>query len=548
VSGGAWLARAPRSLVITLVVCVLALLLALVVGPAVASLEPPEVGTPTEVKATTATLQGVLDPTSTGELGASYQFIYRASSATCQGAGEVKSAEGLSLGEEHEAVGQAIEGLAPNTEYTVCLAITNSTKTETVLSLPLTFKTALAPEVPAALKAEPLTATTATLHGVLNPNAEGNPGSFEFLYRESSTECQGEGGKATAAEPASGEKAEPAAAEVSELLPNATYAFCLLARNEAGETALSSPLTFTTLAVKPTLASEATTNVTETSADLTAQINPNGAATTYQMEYGTTTAYGSSTPLASVGQGHAPVAVSQPISVFANTTYHWRLHASNVAGPVTSSDHTFVDDTAGTTLPDGRAYEMVTPAQKNGALIEKLFVGGAFPQVAANGQRVIAVSTQCFADPESCRVERRTEGEPYAFERGAGGWTTHPLAPPESFETNSLWTVSADADTVMFSVPRLPPGLIEEDFYGREEHGAFLDVGPVGEHTSYGQGSHVGYVASTRDLSHVLYQTNGRSSVWSFNPSPHQAVYEYTGTGNAAPLMVGVRGSLKAMN
>jgi hypothetical protein len=196
-----------------------------------------------------------------------------------------------------------------------------------------------------------------------------------------------------------------------------------------------------------------------------------------------------------------------------------------------------------TSLPDCRAYELVTPPNKNGALINENFLGGGFPAISTDGKRVIAVSIQCFGDPESCRVERKTGGEPYAFDRAAGGWVTHPLAPPSTVETHTQWTVSADAGTALFTFPRVPPGVIEEDFYGRDEHGAFLDVGPVGEHTE--EVFRLLYVGSTGDLSHVVYQTRG-ASVWSFNPSAGSAVYEYTGTGNATPLMVAVTGGFES--
>jgi hypothetical protein len=198
-----------------------------------------------------------------------------------------------------------------------------------------------------------------------------------------------------------------------------------------------------------------------------------------------------------------------------------------------------------TSLPDCRAYEMVTPAQKNEALINELFLGGLNPLVAADGRRVIANSVQCFADPESCTAQRSPgEGQPFAFSRAAAGWVTHPLAPPISFETASTWTANADGGTVLFSVPRVPPGLFEEDFLGRDEHGSLINVGPVGEHASR---TAIGTspVRSTGDLSHVLYETATVSSVWSFNPSLGAAVYEYVGSGSASPLMVGVSGGFE---
>ena len=86
------------------------------------------------------------------------------------------------------------------------------------------------------------------------------------------------------------------------------------------------------------------------------------------------------------------------------------------------------------TLPDGRQYELVTPAQKNGALIDAAFGGGSAwpPQIADDGADVMAISLQCLAGTESCTGIRGQEGEPYEFARTSQGWVTHPLAPPAS--------------------------------------------------------------------------------------------------------------------
>ena len=212
------------------------------------------------------------------------------------------------------------------------------------------FKTSISPEKPETLKAEPVGTTTATLRGVLNPKAAGNAGTYEFLYKEGS-EC--EGGVAIpgveAMTGAEGQAVPPA--EASELLPNATYAVCLLARNVAGETAVGLPRTFTTLPVEPTINLEATTttNVTATSADLTANIEPQGSSlTSCEFEYGTSTSYGNVVPCeqsdAQIGSGRVAVPVSLHITegLFANTEYHWRLVAGNAAGTSTSPDQTFV--------------------------------------------------------------------------------------------------------------------------------------------------------------------------------------------------------------
>ena len=63
-------------------------------------------------------------------------------------------------------------GLTENTEYAVCLSVTNlESPSKTTVSAPVAFKTSLAPEKPEALSPALLTATTATFEGILNPKA-----------------------------------------------------------------------------------------------------------------------------------------------------------------------------------------------------------------------------------------------------------------------------------------------------------------------------------------------------------------------------------------
>jgi hypothetical protein len=82
-------------------------------------------------------------------------------------------------------------------------------------------------------------------------------------------------------------------------------------------------------------------NITFSAARLTGSVDPNGAQTTYQFQYGTTNAYGSVTPAATVA-GNARKAVTADLSLLAPvTTYHYRLVASNVKGQTVGRDRTF---------------------------------------------------------------------------------------------------------------------------------------------------------------------------------------------------------------
>jgi hypothetical protein len=84
------------------------------------------------------------------------------------------------------------------------------------------------------------------------------------------------------------------------------------------------------------------TSVTRTTATLTGTVDPNQTATTYHFEYGTTTAYGLTTPETTAGDGDDPVDVKADVkNLTAQTTYHYRLVATNTDGDSVGADRTF---------------------------------------------------------------------------------------------------------------------------------------------------------------------------------------------------------------
>jgi hypothetical protein len=83
-------------------------------------------------------------------------------------------------------------------------------------------------------------------------------------------------------------------------------------------------------------------SVTTTSATVAGSINPNGSATTYQFQYGTSTGYGQATPAASAGSGTTPSSVSAALTgLKPGTTYHYRLVATSTLGTTDGTDATF---------------------------------------------------------------------------------------------------------------------------------------------------------------------------------------------------------------
>jgi len=97
----------------------------------------------------------------------------------------------------------------------------------------------------------------------------------------------------------------------------------------------------------PTVTTGSATSVTSSSATLNGTVNPNGSSTTYYFQYGTSTSYGSSTTSTSAGSGTSDVSVDASISGrSSNTTYHYRLVATNSAGTSYGDDQSFTTDTS----------------------------------------------------------------------------------------------------------------------------------------------------------------------------------------------------------
>jgi hypothetical protein len=82
--------------------------------------------------------------------------------------------------------------------------------------------------------------------------------------------------------------------------------------------------------------------ITETAANLNGTVDPNGSTTTFHFEYGTSAAYGLTTPENTAPEGTDPGPVKAALTgLTKNTIYHYRLVATNVAGISRGADRTF---------------------------------------------------------------------------------------------------------------------------------------------------------------------------------------------------------------
>jgi phosphodiesterase/alkaline phosphatase D-like protein len=152
----------------------------------------------------------------------------------------------------------------------------------------------------------------------------------------------------------------PFSVALSGLKPGTTYRYRVFATSFGG-TSHSPELSFTTLAT-PTIGFDGVSEVTHTTAHLSAQLNPNRSSTTYRFEYGPTTDYGSSTrestPIGADGISHG--ASAQLSGLKPGTTYHFRVVATNGVGKTADSDQVF------TTTPTSAAQPETTTSCKKG--------------------------------------------------------------------------------------------------------------------------------------------------------------------------------------
>ncbi|MDH3347960.1 MAG: hypothetical protein OEM02_07655, partial [Desulfobulbaceae bacterium] len=140
----------------------------------------------------------------------------------------------------------------------------------------------------------------------------------------------------------------PVTATLSGLNDNTTYHYRITASNDNG-TVYGQDMTFSigTGGTAPTTTSNAATGITTQAATLNGTVNANGDTTVISFEYGIDTNYGNTVPAdQNPVSGSTDTPVSVNISNFSpNTTYHYRVVATNSYGSTNGADLSF------TTLP-----------------------------------------------------------------------------------------------------------------------------------------------------------------------------------------------------
>jgi NHL repeat len=376
--------------------------------------------------------------------------------------------------------------------------------------------------------------TTATLEGTVNPDGV-QLTDCRFAYIDDSdfqaNGYSGPGVKSAPCVPAAGSipadhTAHGVFASLTGLAPNTVYDFRLLAANANG-TGHSGDRAFRTPG-PPAIDAGSATGITAIEAVLRGQVNPEGFDTSYHFEYGTTTAYGTDAPVpyADLGAGSSDQRASTPLSdLIPGTTYHFRLAAQSAQGSAKGPDNTFTTYPApvvtsncpneairgeanSTALPDCRAYELVTPSQKDGNEIG-LPKDEADAAVAVDGTHVqYATGTAgAFGDATSGITGR------FLATRSAGGWTSTfvglPTPPhPELQDLGTPVGASRDFSTIFYNTsagldPRDQNNSV--DVYSRSADGSVSWISQNDALATAAVSSQ--FVGASADGSHALFQT-----------------------------------------
>ena len=388
--------------------------------------------------------------------------------------------------------------------------------------------------------------TSMELHGVVNPLGSdvgecysNTAASTEYGQR---VECA-----QAPAEIGNGSTSVPVSAKLVALRGGTTYHFRLVVTKGTTSVPGNDLQARTPTAPVITGGEAPLLGVRATTAQLRAFVNPEGLPVTRcRFEYGTSTAYGHRVKceqtLAQIGYGTEPVPVSVTLTgLQPNTTYYWRLRVEDEHGEAYEPGHTFVHPTTASELPDNRAYEMVSPVQKNGASLGSTVLGAGYA-VVESGSSVEATGIQCFAEAVSCTGNLLNEGEPFQFTRTPAGWVTTALAPPAS-QFGSVSYDAAYSPSTGMALFGMPPAPGESNsWYARQPgpEGSFTDIGPIAQPGLFGVQSLAETVTATADLSHVFWQAeHSGQKQWPFLERGAQ-VLEYAGAHNSEPFLVGV--------
>ena len=304
------------------------------------------------------------------------------------------------------------------------------------------FERLVVPDVTTEAASE-LTPVSATLDGRVNP--QGLPltplTGCHFDWGATASYGQSAPCVPAAAEIPADSSPHAVTAHLTGLVSGTTYHYRLVAGNANGSSTDEPPRDSTFQTPGPLIADESVSEVAATSASFAAGIVPFGHPTSYYFQYGTAPDFSGAVaapaaPGEAIGSGATEINVSRHVQtgLVAGTLYYLRVVAvselqTGVPTLVYGETRTFTTQAIGVSpLPDGRAWEQVSPLDKHGAHLEATeFASEQAVQASANGGAVTYLAS-APTEPEPEGFANRMQ---VLSTRGPGGWESHDIGTPQ---------------------------------------------------------------------------------------------------------------------
>ncbi len=170
-------------------------------------------------------------------------------------------------------------------------------------------------------------------------------------------------------------------------------------------------------------------------------------------------------------------------------------------------------------LPDGRAYEQVTPADKNGGDVGGPAFEGQFAsalgQSATDGNAIAYASFSSFGDAVSAELLTN-----YISTRGADAWSPFRVFSPELAASVLEWEEP-------LLTPEAPPKYA--NLYMRLGDGSYRLLTNAAPETRLPDSYRVRFAGATPDLSHIVFEAN--DALLPGAPAEIWSVYEWSAAG-----------------
>lgn len=201
----------------------------------------------------------------------------------------------------------------------------------------------------------------------------------------------------------------------------------------------------------------------EHAVELHAKVDPEGQDTHYFFEYGTASCAANpgtcetSSPV-DAGSGFGDQQASLQLADLGPGTHYYRVVAENASGTVRSAEGTLAVAELASGLPDGRAWEMVSPVDKGGAEPEAITKEGGTIMAAENGDAITYVADGPMPAQDNPEGNRSPEFTQVLSTRGSESWLSQDITTAN--ETAAGIVVGVPPEYKLFS-PNLALGIVE---------------------------------------------------------------------------------------